>query len=186
MLATLVPANWNLLYDYALGRELLDQMDRSLHGGIMQIVRLWADTHGLVEAGVVAWHAWGPLATAMVQGSWHGDVSPCFQRDAERDATWPPIVMSARLLRFFISLPCEDISRPHGGHARLAHHGSRVPPIPLCHVLKAARFAQYLKSQRLVGVTFAAARSMLLASASALAGTSTLPIRQTLQRHRVR
>jgi hypothetical protein len=112
---------------------------------------------------VVAWHVWAPLGKAMAQGAWTVDVSSCFRRDHARGTLGPPVMISPRLMRHCLTLPCHHMARHEGGfvEAESTGKGSRVRPIPLQRVLRASRFAVCLKSQALARSALENARTML-------------------------
>jgi hypothetical protein len=124
---------------------LLADLERSSNGLIMETVRLWEVVHGPLREGVVAWHVWAPLGKAMVQGAWKVDVSSCFRRDNARGTLGPPVQISPRLMRHFLTLPCHHMARHQGGlvEASSTGKGSRVCPISLQRVVRASRFSRF-------------------------------------------
>ena len=73
-----LPQNWNVMPPHVLGRHLLDDLSRGSKGVRTESLRQWQSVHGPLQAGVVAWPVWWPLAKAMVQGAWYGDFTPLF------------------------------------------------------------------------------------------------------------
>ena len=104
-----LPQEWAFMPPNALGRTLLQDMARVTGGLSVNIVRKWERQHGSLTEGVVSWPAWAPLARALSLGSWPSDLTVRFRRCATGHCSDAPVMPSARLLRFFSSLPCVDM-----------------------------------------------------------------------------
>ena len=116
------------------------------------------------------------------------DVSSCFRRDNDRGTLGPLVMISPRLMRHFLTLPCHHMARHKGEcvQAEGTAKGSRVRPISLQRVLRASRFTVCLKSQALARSALDNARTMLTGYIHALDDSVMLSSRATLQRARVR
>ena len=101
----------------------------------MQKLRDWEAAFGALEAGVIAWPVWAPLAEAFVRGAWHPDVSARFQRDYAGNTGQLLAMPSQRLFRFRatgLCLPCVDILPPSGQVCELQRGGPRLGFWSLC------------------------------------------------------
>ena len=96
-----LPDTWSFMYCHALGRILLQEVSRSTRGSCMHKLTEWEAQFGSLQASVVAWPVWTPLAHALVRGTWYGDVSPRFERDNAGGYLQAPVMPSQRLLRLF-------------------------------------------------------------------------------------
>ena len=76
-----LPDTWLFMSCHALGRILLQEVSRSTRGSCMHKLTEREAQFGSLQASVVAWPVWTPLAHALVRGTWYGDVSPRFERD---------------------------------------------------------------------------------------------------------
>ena len=185
-----LPQEWSFMPANALGRRLLEELGAVTHGRSVDVVRQWEATYGPLAEEVLAWPAWHPLAKALSIGSWPADVTVRFKRSDTGRASEAPVMPSARLLRYFVALPCSELLPPAGSvrTAEVRCHGSQVPAIPVQRVLQAVRFASALKSQASAGAAFDAAREMLTEDDTVTIRHRgvTLPSRPVLQRARVR
>jgi hypothetical protein len=77
-LASVLPENWSTTPLHVLGRRLLQ--DFKQYDMPAKLVKHWEERFGPLEAAVVAWPCWSPLATAISHGVWQAEVTPHFKR----------------------------------------------------------------------------------------------------------
>jgi hypothetical protein len=187
---SVLPDTWSFMYCHALGRILLQEVSRSTRGSCMDKLTEWEAQFGSLQASVVAWSVWTPLAHALVRGTWYGDVSPRFERDNAGGYLQAPVMPSQRLLRLFASLPCDDIARPDCAASEVSRVLGRMgsESMPVNALMAAVRLGASLKSQRSMQPVVTLATSLVPGAAPVLTrdGINRLPSRTTLHRARVR
>ena len=186
-----LPELWASMPAHALGQALLADVARLSSSASVDIVRQWEVMYGPLAEVVVAWLAWAPVAKALAVGAWRADVTARLKRSGTGHTSDALVLPSARLLKFFGTLPCVDIAPPdgYGGVASDVQQGSRVPPFPPARVVEALRFGSALRSQRLADAALSAVQGLLYQPWTSTPGasrTATLPSRQMLQRARLR
>ena len=103
-----------------------------------------------MEAVVVAWPCWSPLATAISHGVCQAEVTPHFKRAEPMNMFSMPVSPSARMLRFFGSLPCVDYAElvlNMQSSDRGRSFGSRISPVPTDDIITRLRFTRNVKRQ---------------------------------------
>ena len=189
-----LPENWMHMPANSLGRALLEDLTRCTNGESHRIVTQWEGIYGPLADVVVVWPDWAPLARALAHGKCHADVTPRF-RCSDTGHSWDaPVMLSARLLRFFPMRPRDGSTFSDTDLApdSARGHGTRVTRVPIQRVMDGVRFGSVLTSQRHGGVALRAASAILSVEAPGAAVvervalvTRLLPSRQTLQRARV-
>jgi hypothetical protein len=145
-----LPDLWASMPAHALGQALLADVARLSSSASVASVRQWEVMYGPLADVVVAWLAWAPVAKALAVGAWRADVTARFKRSDTGHTSDAPVLPSARLLKYFGTLPCVDIAPPdgYGGVASSVQQG-RVPPLPPARVVEGLRLGSALRSQRL-------------------------------------
>ena len=187
-----LPHHWEHMSRQSLGRALLQDMAQVTRGDSDRDLRQWEVVYGPLADDAVAWLAWAPLAKALVQGSWHADVTPCYRRSDTGDSCLAPAMPSARLMRYFLSMLPEELT-PWEGDAPSdisVGHGTRRARVHIDRVMGGLQLGSLLRSQRLGDAAMAAAGTILSravnSEAAVTVATGMLPSRATLQRARVR
>ena len=133
---------------HVLGRRLLQDLKQ--YDKPAKLVKHWEETFGPLEAVVVAWPCWSPLATAISHGVCQTEVTPHFKRAEPMNMFSMPVLPSARMLSFFGSLPCVDYAEPLLGTQSSdigRSLGSRISPVPTADIIAGLRFTRNVKSQ---------------------------------------
>ena len=123
------------------------------------LLQFWRSSVGFTGP-VRPWASWTPLAKALAQGAWGGDITPVFKRALHCTAL-PVVSPTRKQIQLFKSTPATEPAEPLSAIASAdqVHAPTKgfVKPYTAGHMLRALQFGQSQSNQRLFSSTAVAA-----------------------------
>ena len=167
---------------------------------LREVLQMWSANLGVTTATVTPWTLWTPLAAALAEGVWAGDVSPLHYR--WQKASWPPLLPPTKQVQLFLrgthSLPLPPTGARYSAPEKpsvmavMAPKRGSVHPFTAELLSNALQLGQHLASQAKAGPAIEAALRLLYPSdwehrvGELLASGHRMPKKDTLRRSRAR